>query len=114
MPADAKTFSRLSFRTIRALPARRAVTPGPAEIRSDAPPAPAVGADGAAADGGATAGTAAGEVGAEAPATRRPTAQRATCGANTNGLFGSSVVPVMILPVTFPLPSPVVDPSGIS
>src|SRR5437763_7671157 len=116
MPADANTLSRLSFKTTRALPARRRVTPGPAEILSDVPPgdsarepASVVDADGAAAEGAA-----AGRFGTEEPATRRPTGQRATCGANTNGLLTSSVVPVMTLPFTCTLPSPVMDPSGIS
>src|SRR5713226_3838550 len=113
MPADAKTFSRLSFKTTRALPARRRVTPGPAEILSDVPPGDAargpvsaVDADGGA---GAAEGTAAADAGTEEPATRRPTGQRATCGANTNGFLRSSVVPVMTLPFTCTLPSPVID-----
>jgi hypothetical protein len=57
-PADAKTFSRLSFRIMRALPARRRVTSGPAEIFSDVPsgdtarePASAFDADCGAAEG---------------------------------------------------------------
>src|ERR1700674_1336612 len=116
MPADAKTFSRLSFRTMRALPARRWATPGPAEILSDVPPGdsargPATAAD---ADWGAAEGTADAGFGTEEPTTRRPTGQRATCGSNTNGLLRSSVVPVMTLPFTCTLPSPVMDPSGMS
>src|SRR5260370_14344150 len=37
MPDADNTFSRLSFRIMRALPARRRATPGPAEILSDVP-----------------------------------------------------------------------------
>src|SRR5260370_6005266 len=99
MPADAKTFSRLSFRTMRALPARRPATPGPAEIFSDVPPGDTAREPASALPaGGAAEGTAAGGCGAELPATRRPTAQRATCGANTNGLVASSVSHVITLP----------------
>src|SRR5260370_26654499 len=91
---------------MRAFPARRPAIPGRAEIVSDAPPVDA--------DWGAAEGPAAGGCGAELPATTRPTPQRATCGANTNGLFASSVVPVMTLPFTCTIPSPVMDPSHIS
>src|SRR5580765_3968381 len=100
MPAEAKTFSRLSFRTIRALPARSRFTPGPAEILSDVPPGDAARGPASAADADASGAGGTAPAGTEEPATRRPTEQRATCGANTNGFLRSSVVPVMTLPFT--------------
>src|SRR5260370_3829324 len=102
MPAVAKTLSKLSFNTMRALPARRLLTPGPAAIFSDVPPTDTAPEPTSALDAGAGAAGAATADGfdAEEPTTRRLTEQRATCGANPNGLLLSSVVPVITLPFT--------------
>jgi hypothetical protein len=95
-PPFLRTSSRLSFKTIRALPARALATLGAAMIFNDEVFGEAAGAGRCR----AAPATGVGFFGAETPARRRLRLHRARRGANVKGLLMSSVVPVITLPFT--------------